>query len=145
MRAWREPSPRSAMCCIKRYSITPDICIKRGNLLEPRRNDPQGIAVVKTFWTRITRTNTKKHGFLKAFSVRFREIRAIRVRITEDPKEPFFGCGWMPRYSITLEKLSQSRRFCSAIFISPFGCGMNSALRGNELRYNSRSQNLLER
>ncbi len=28
-----------------------------------------GIAVTKTFWTRITRTDTEKHGFLMLFSV----------------------------------------------------------------------------
>ena len=39
-----------------------------------------GIGVIKTFCTRITRKNTDKHGFLKAFSVRFRVIREIRVQ-----------------------------------------------------------------
>ena len=43
-----------------------------------------GIAVI-TFWTRILRrTGTKKHGFLKAFSV---QIRVIVYRIMATPKE----------------------------------------------------------
>jgi len=49
-----------------------------------------GIAGVKTFWYTDFTENTEKHGFFWAFSVKLRQIRAICVRIAENPKEPDF-------------------------------------------------------